>query len=192
MRRSEALRAPHSVLRVAGAYKPLPRLRSEVRQEGVTAATIARRFAWFRVVLGGLWLVDGLLELQPGVFSGFLDLVKNSGQGQPGIVHGGIVWAGGVLAHAPTAANAGLAAVEILIGLALLLGLGTRTALALSIVLSLAIWLFGQGLGGLLTGSATDVGAAPLYILLAGAVYLGGGCRDAGLSRRRDGCHPDE
>ncbi len=47
-----------------------------------------------------------------------------------------------------------------------------RPALVLGIVVSLAYWVFGQSLGGpFWSGNATDVNAAPLFVLLAVALF---------------------
>jgi hypothetical protein len=54
-------------------------------------------------------------------------------------------------------------------------GVWTRlrwAALSLGIVISLAYWVFGQSLGGpFWVGNATDVNAAPLFVLLAVAIF---------------------
>jgi hypothetical protein len=52
------------------------------------------------------------------------------------------------------------------------IALGIRTArprpyLAAAVALNLAYWVLGQGLGGILTGQATDPNAGPLFVLLA-------------------------
>jgi hypothetical protein len=44
---------------------------------------------------------------------------------------------------------------------------GTRIALIASMAVSLVFWFLAEGLGGLFTGQATDVGAGPLMILIA-------------------------
>jgi hypothetical protein len=43
----------------------------------------------------------------------------------------------------------------------------TTAFLKLSIAVSLVFWVFGQGLGGVFTGQATDVNTGPLLILLS-------------------------
>jgi hypothetical protein len=47
-----------------------------------------------------------------------------------------------------------------------------KELLILSVVINVLFWLVGQGLGGIFQGGATDPNAAPLFILLAYAVYL--------------------
>ena len=46
-----------------------------------------------------------------------------------------------------------------------------RTALAAGIAAAVLCGVFGQDLGGLLTGQATDPGTAPLFVLLALALW---------------------
>lgn len=69
-------------------------------------------------------------------------------------------------AHGTTIAIS-LAAASAMIGLAVLYGWCPRTLLATEISLSVLYWILGQGLGGVLTGRATDVGTAPLMIMIA-------------------------
>lgn len=60
-----------------------------------------------------------------------------------------------------------LAAASLTIGLAVLYGWHPRAFLTMQISLSLLYWVLGQGLGGVVTGRATDVGTGPLIVLIA-------------------------
>jgi hypothetical protein len=60
-----------------------------------------------------------------------------------------------------------LAVVSAEIGLGVLWLRGAKIALLASMAISLAFWFLAEGLGGLFTGQATDVGTAPLMILIA-------------------------
>jgi hypothetical protein len=64
-----------------------------------------------------------------------------------------------------------LALASAAIGIAVVTGWRARAFLALAIIINLAYWVLGEGLGGIATGSATDPNAAPLFILLAVAMY---------------------
>ncbi len=59
---------------------------------------------------------------------------------------------------------------------AIALGVGfnryAKPLLILAAVISVVYWLVGQGFGGIFEGGATDPNTAPLFILLAYAVYL--------------------
>lgn len=63
------------------------------------------------------------------------------------------------------------AAVSALIGLSVLLDRWSAPLLTVSVVTALSCWLLGQGLGGMLTGTATDPGTGPLLVLLAVSLY---------------------
>lgn len=83
---------------------------------------------------------------------------------------------------------AGTAGLALPIGIAIVeagIGVGVlccerhrRVFLAAAMLLSCAYWLVGQQLGSLLTGGATDLDSAPLYVLFALALWPG---RDASL-----------
>ena len=60
-----------------------------------------------------------------------------------------------------------LAVASAEIGLAVLFRRGVRLALFSAMFLLLAFWVLGEGFGGAFTGQATDVGTAPLMILVA-------------------------
>jgi hypothetical protein len=66
-----------------------------------------------------------------------------------------------------------------------------RTFLALGVVLNLAYWVLGQGFGGILTGSATDPNAGPLFILLAFGMYSLVGVEEPAVrTRHRESAPP--
>lgn len=69
-------------------------------------------------------------------------------------------------AHAGLPLVIALAAVEATIGLGVLTRY-RRASLAAGIALTYVYWAFGQQFGQLFTGSATDIAAGPLYVLLA-------------------------
>jgi hypothetical protein len=90
----------------------------------------------------------------------------------------GASWLTSVQHAAANAADGGglvialvLASLSAVIGVAVAINWRARTFLAVAIVLNLAYWVLGQGLGGILTGSATDPNAGPLFILFALAIY---------------------
>ncbi len=64
-----------------------------------------------------------------------------------------------------------VAAACLAIGFMIFLGWLPRLVLSLSILIALAVWVAGQNLGGILTGSATDVGTGPVWIVLALAFW---------------------
>lgn len=66
-----------------------------------------------------------------------------------------------------TIISVSLAVASATIGLAVLYGWHPRAFLAMQISLSLLYWILGQGFGGVLTGRATDLGTAPVMILIS-------------------------
>lgn len=118
------------------------------------------------VLSAGLWLVNvnrasdathemikGMAEASPHWLAKFQTSIGNHTQG-----HGGTI-----------------AVVLAIVSLAVALDVWTRLrwpALIVGIVVSLAYWVLGQSLGGpFWIGSATDVNAGPLFVLLAVALF---------------------
>jgi hypothetical protein len=147
----------------------------------VEALSQLRAIWWF--ALGGLWIVDGLLQAQPGMFTptGLLgNALLPAAQGQPSWIAGPMLWGSGLWAGHATFWNAAVVILELSIGCLILVGrrwpMVGRTGLVLSIAWGLIVWYFGEGLGGLFIGSASYLAGAPgsalLYVLLAIALLL--------------------
>lgn len=82
-----------------------------------------------------------------------------------------MTWLLGLPVAAAVAVSIGVLAVNLIIASAVLLGgRAARTLTIIGIVVALGYWIFAQGFGGLTTGTATDVGTAPMIILLGLAV----------------------
>ena len=130
-----------------------------------------------QVVLGVLWLADGALQLQPFMFGrGFVNqILMPAYMGSPSGVTGPALAFTRLVLHAPAAWNAAFAVTQLLLGAALLWRPTVRAGLAASIVWALAVWWFGEGLGGVLSGSASPITGAPgaviLYALLAALAW---------------------
>ena len=123
-----------------------------------------------RIGLGMLWILDGLLQLQSGMFA--MDMIGPTMQpvatSEPGWLTALVAWSvHHVTAHLDTV-NWIVAVLELGAGVVLLSG--RRRAVvagaALSCVLALVLWLFGESLGQLLSGSATLLDGAPGAMLL--------------------------
>ena len=129
-----------------------------------------------RLVLGILWIVDGILQFQPEMPYGFLSVViepsiqaiNNVGV-ERFLMIGYNIW----LLH-PFQFDALSGSLQIFIGLAYLLNKSTKALKYISfisIIWAIVIWIFGEGFGGipesgvsLLTGFP---GSALIYIILA-------------------------
>ena len=122
--------------------------------------------------LAAVWLLDGVLQYQSFMFSrGFSQMLAGTAAGNPAVIAHPITWAAGVVAHHPAGPNAAFATIQLLLGLGIACRPTVRPALAASVVWSAAVWWFGEGLGGVLNGTASPVNGAPgaviLYALLA-------------------------
>lgn len=134
-------------------------------------STGARR--GLQVALGLTWLLDAALQCQPFMFgNGFVTQVLASAQaGNPGAVAAPALAAGHLIAHNAAAWNAVFATVQLALAVGLLWRPTVKAALAGTVAWSVTVWWLGEGLGGVLTGSATPVTGAPgavvLYAFLA-------------------------
>lgn len=138
-----------------------------------------------QIALGVLWLLDGVLQLQPFMFgTGFAhDILAPAAAGQPGWVAGPVTFAAGQVAAHPALYNTGFALGQLALGAGLLLRRTRRAAILASIAWALGVWWFGEGLGGLASGHASLITGAPgavvLYALLAAAAWPGRARGDA-------------
>lgn len=134
---------------------------------------IARRG---QIALGLLWLIDGALQFQPYMFgkSFITGVLLPSAAGQPSFIGAPITWVARLIEPHVALFNGFAATLQVLIGIGLLYRPTVRPALALSFVWAAAIWVGGEGLGMLLTGTASPLtgapGAALLYVL-AGLMF---------------------
>ncbi|MEO8971719.1 MAG: hypothetical protein ABI406_08985 [Ktedonobacteraceae bacterium] len=128
-------------------------------------------------LLGLFWLIDGILQLQPQMFTMNMvnGIMKPMLNGQPGVVESSLNWIVQMTTQNLILLNLIVAIVQILIGLSLLLGRGVKGALLASIVWAFIVWYGGEGMSMLLTGQASALTGAPgavlLYALLALVVY---------------------
>lgn len=130
-----------------------------------------------RGILGVIWLLDGLFQLQPGMWT--MDMVTSIMQpnngGQPGPVHAFLTWATNVVSAHLIVVNSYVAVIQVLIGISLLFNFFPRTAIVVSVIHGLMVWAVGEGFGVLLTGNALFLMGAPgavlLYVLLGIAAW---------------------
>jgi hypothetical protein len=125
-----------------------------------------------QLVLAGIWLLDGLLQYQPFMFSkAFGQMLAVTAPGNPGVVARPITWDATLVEHHMVLLNAIFATIQLLIGLAIAFRPTLKIGLAVSIAWSLGVWWFGEGLGGVLIGAASPLNGAPgaviIYALIA-------------------------
>jgi hypothetical protein len=155
---------------------PTARLTAAARVPSARAlaatVTVDRRRT-LQLVLAGIWLLDGILQFQPAMFT------KNFAQmiiyptidGNPSVIASPMNWAHTIILNHPVGTNTAFACIQLALGLAIAYRPTAKLGLAASIPWALAVWWFGEGLGGVLSGSADPLTGAPgaviLYALLA-------------------------
>lgn len=77
-----------------------------------------------------------------------------------------VTWAGHLMAAAPVLTNTAFALTQLGLAVGLLWGRRIRLVLAVSIIWSIGVWCFGEGLGGMASGSSTLLTGAPGAVLL--------------------------
>jgi hypothetical protein len=124
---------------------------------------------WLRITVGLLWLLDAGLQFQPFMFGrAFVtQVVQPAGRGDPAIVAHTMAWAAHLMLAHIAFYNSIFASTQLALAIAILVPRTTRIGLWASIGWSLLIWLFGEGLGGVLSGG-TPVTGAPGGVILYG------------------------
>ena len=125
-----------------------------------------------RLALAAVWLLDAALQYQPFMFTrAFGQSLALSAQGNPHVIADPITWSAGIIEQHPAVTNAAFATIQLIIALGIAWRPAVKFALAASVGWSAAIWWLGEGLGGVLTGSASPWNGAPgaviIYALLA-------------------------
>jgi hypothetical protein len=126
------------------------------------------------VVLGAIWFADGLLQLQPSMFttSFTTGTLGGAAQGQPWWVYHSVTHLAHDLAPHIAQWNVVFALVQLAIGACLVANRAVRPALAASVAWTLGVWWFGEGFGGIFSGNASLVTGAPGAVLLYGLLAL--------------------
>ncbi|MHB8491114.1 MAG: TQO small subunit DoxD [Solirubrobacteraceae bacterium] len=125
-----------------------------------------------RIGFGLVWAIDAAFKWRPGFHAAFLEMVKKSGEGQPGWLHPWFsFWYSAVQPH-PHVWAYGIAATETLIALALIFGFARKLTYIVAALTALGIWSVAEGFGGPYTASSTDIGAAVIYAVVAMALLM--------------------
>jgi hypothetical protein len=118
-----------------------------------------------------LWASLAYFSLIPGNRA-LHDMVAGMADGEPGWLAGLDNGAARLLAHQGLTVSIALAVVFALIALAVFAPApALRTAVVAAVLVATVIWLFGENLGEMFTGSATDPNSGPLLALLALACW---------------------
>ena len=127
-----------------------------------------------QILLGLFWILDAALQFQPFMFgNGFVqDNILANAAGQPFVLGDFITHIGNFVAPDVAVWNTFFALIQLFIGVGLLFRGTVRPALAVSFVWVLGVWVIGEGLGMVLTGTATALTGAPGSVLLYGLIGL--------------------
>ena len=146
------------------------------------AGALARDSAWqpsdarrkAQLALAAIWLLDGVLQYQPYMFTKAFatQIIAPTAQGNPGVIADPITWSARIIADHPVGTNTAFATIQLLLGLAIAWRPTVKVALAASIGWSLAVWWLGEGLGGVLTGSASPLSGAPGAVIIYGLIAV--------------------
>jgi hypothetical protein len=139
-----------------------------------------------QLALGSLWLLDGVLQCQPFMFSRAFAhrILAPAAAGQPSLVAVPLHAVAVLVAAQPIVSNGLFAIVQVLLGLAILSRRFTRVALGASIGWALSVWVVGEGLGGVATGATFLVGAPGAALLYAAIAVCAWPVRDSGRDAR--------
>jgi len=127
-----------------------------------------------QIGLGLLWILDGLLQLQPRMFTHELidSMIRPMAGGQPAPVAWSITAIGHFLRPDVGVWNFLFAAVQLAIGVGLMMRRTLRPALIAMWVWAFGVWWVGEGFGMLLTGTANPLTGAPGAVVLYAAIGL--------------------
>ncbi|HVT67298.1 MAG TPA: hypothetical protein VHF26_06090 [Trebonia sp.] len=125
-----------------------------------------------QLALAAIWLLDAVLQYQSFMYTkAFTQMIAGTAAGNPPVIARPITWDAALVEHHLVLINTIFATIQLVIGLGIAFRPTLRYALALSIAWSLAVWWFGEGLGGVLSGAASPLNGAPgaviIYALLA-------------------------
>lgn len=124
------------------------------------------------IVLGLLWVLDGLLQFQPTMLTTrFATQVIGPAAHGPWFVSGPIREAARIIAQQPALFDTFFGVIQLALGAGILYHRTARWALGASVAWALSVWYLGEGLGGLFGSGASTMtgapGAALLYAVLA-------------------------
>jgi hypothetical protein len=127
-----------------------------------------------QLVLGLFWIVDAGLQFQSFMFhKSFVETyVLANANGQPAVVAWVINNVGHFIEPHIAAWNTLFALTQVAIGFGLLYRPTVRYALALSLAWALGVWVLGEGMGMIFTGSASVLTGAPGSVFMYGLIGL--------------------
>jgi len=120
-----------------------------------------------QLTLAGIWMLDSMLQYQSFMFTrAFGQMIGATSEGNPTAVAAPINWNATLVQHHPVVLNAVFATIQLVIAIAIAWRPATKIGLGASIAWSFGVWWFGEGLGMILTGTASPVNGAPGAVLI--------------------------
>jgi cytochrome oxidase Cu insertion factor (SCO1/SenC/PrrC family) len=145
------------------------------RSSALPAEPRARRF--LRIAFGMLWVIDGLLQLQPAMPLGFpSNVLQPSAATSPGWVQSVVGVAVGTWSRHPAEAAAAAVWIQLGVGVLLLVaprGRWSQWAGIVSVGWGLVVWVVGEAFGGIFAPGLTFLFGAPgavLFYVVAGVL----------------------
>ncbi len=144
----------------------------------------------FKNALGVLWIIAGLLEFQPHLFTAqFITAVVDPTKiAQPDFILAPINFFSGLFLLHTAIFNLAIALGQLGIGIMILVKKTQKVGLGFSVIWGLFVWYIGEGMGGIFSQHASLLtgfpGAAIIYVVIALATWP---TKSAGLSKLFDG-----
>jgi hypothetical protein len=137
-----------------------------------TPRLLSRRH--LEIALGTLWLLDGLFQLQPYMFTRafYNGVLGMANMGLPGPVADADYHVATLLTAHPALWNTGFAGLQLMLGLGLLWRRTARVALICSVPWAIGVWAIGEGFGGMFMPGASLLTGAPGPALIYGLLAL--------------------
>lgn len=136
----------------------------------------ARRLGHLQVGFGLLWLVDGLLGLQPANLGpGLAAGIAANAMGEPGVVRALAIATGHFVGAHGLGVGIAIAAVQLALGAGVITPRSRRAALIASVPFAIGVWVLGEAFGAVASGFAMMPSGAPgpaLLYALAAVVLL--------------------
>ena len=127
-----------------------------------------------QMVLGIFWIIDAALQYQPFMFGRQFvpTFITGNAGGQPEPIAWLITTAGHFISPDVGVWNFLFATIQLVIGVGLFFRPTVRPAIVISLFWAFGVWFFGEGLGMILTGSATALTGAPGSVFMYGLLGL--------------------
>jgi hypothetical protein len=127
-----------------------------------------------QLVLATLWLFDGLLQMQSVFFTRAFgnQMIATMSAGNPHVLATPIHWSGLTIGNHAVVTNALFAFLQVALGLGIAWRPTLKPALVASIAWALGVWWIGEGLGGVLNGTANPVNGAPGAVIIYGLLAV--------------------